>query len=155
MRETPLDIKNESQFYQHLKMLVELYIHMERVEPANESGFPDVHFNWRDGPDQEYSTPEGTIELKYFKPTEKPNLNSAKMRGNQKAAHLDYWKAGGKRRFVFAFHNGTLYVWNTESAARAILGQTHGQRVYGLGDLDESSEDSRNNFVRWLAEVLA
>lgn len=153
IRETPLDIKNESQFYQHLKKLVELFLYMERVEPADESGFPDVSFCWREP--QGDTTPEGTIELKYFKPNEKINLASAKLRGNQKAAHLEYWKAGGKRRFLFAYHNGVVYAWNTENAALAIMSKSHGQRVFSLEDLDENSEEARGEFVRWLREVLA
>jgi hypothetical protein len=151
MRETPLDIKNESGLFQHLNTLLAMYIYMERVEPANESGFPDIHFNWIGTS----WTPEGTIELKFFKANEKINLNSAKMRGNQKAAHLDYFNSGGKRRFVFAYQKGQLYVWNTEGAALAIRGQPHGVRVYGLQDLDDTSAESRDKFVEWLKEVLA
>jgi hypothetical protein len=154
MRETTLELKNESALFQHLNTLVKSYLNMERVEPTNESGFPDVHFNWRKFGDKPQG-PEGTIELKHFKKNEKVSLNSAKMRGNQKAAHLEYYQADGRRRFVMAWHNGNLHVWNTEQAYNAILQRPHGQRLFPLGSLDETDHSERIQFVNWLREVLA
>lgn len=152
MREYPLSLKSESELYQHLRMLTERYFYYERVEPANESGFPDIHFNTR--PDVGLAHMEGTIELKYFTEKQSPNLNTAKFRGNQKAALLEYEKAGGRRRFVLAYHNGQLMAWNTTNAAKAILGRGHGQRAFLLSELDESDAASVQEFIRWLAEIL-
>lgn len=150
MREAPLDIKNESQFYQHLKKLTENHIFYERVEPANESGYPDVGFVFR--PHLMGREAEGTIELKFFGPKETPNLNTAKTRGNQKAALIEYYQAGGRRRWVFAYHNEAIYIWDTHNAYLAITGRVHGQRCFHLNDDDERVS---NELVKLLLEVLA
>jgi hypothetical protein len=142
--------KSESEFWGILRTLAESHFYFERVEPANESGFPDLHFCTRREvfPDEHL---EGTIELKYFKPNERPNLATAKFRGNQKAALMDYEGAGGGRRFVLAYHNGQVFAWNTENAVLALKGRPHSLRAFLVDKLDE---ETKNRFIRWLTEIL-
>jgi hypothetical protein len=150
VRLAPLDIRNESQFYQHLVNLTQSEFFYERVEPSNESGFPDAAFVDRRG-----EISEGTLELKYFKSGEKPELASAKMRGNQKAALIEYHRAGGNRRFVLAYHGPTkvVFAWSTEDAVRALTRKPHGVRVFALGANGDEVEGPE--FAKWLREVLA
>lgn len=63
---------------------------------------------------------EGTIELK-FADTKEPNLKSL-CRGNQKAALLEYYEGGGKRRFALCYCNGYVYIWHTEDFRKSLLG---------------------------------
>lgn len=118
MRLEPSEPENESQFYARLHGRILGRIYTERVEPANESGFPDVYFVMRDG------SGEGTIELKFAR-TAEPNLKSL-MRGNQKASLLDYFEAGGRRRFALCYCNGMVYFWRTVDFVGSI--KTDGKR---------------------------
>lgn len=101
-------------------------IFYERIEPADESGFPDIHFVLRN---TGMSAPvEGTIELKYAE-TELPNLR-ALTRGTQKAALLEYSQAGGRRRFALCWCSGYAYLWNTADFAKSIRGDGQGWTSY-------------------------
>ena len=120
MRLESSEPQNESDFYARLRERTFADFYYERVEPANESGFPDIYFvrrqpllaaGWR--------VPiEGTIELKYTT-TKSPNLRSL-CRGTQKAALLEYFEGGGRRRFALCYANGTVYLWDTADYRRAL-----------------------------------
>lgn len=114
MRLEPSEPTNESGFYAGLSRATLGRIFYERIEPSNESGFPDIHFVLRD------QSGEGTIELKYAD-TQKPNLR-ALSQGTQKAAILEYSQAGGQRRFALCYCNGYVYLWDTDDYRKAILG---------------------------------
>lgn len=129
---------NESGLYAHLRRHCAGDFYFERVEPANESGFPDVYYVRRDGTD------EGTIELKYAK-TKEPNLK-ALCRGNQKAALLDYSMAGGRRRFALCYCNGFVYTWSTKD-------YVHSLRTDGRGWTDQRKL-SDPDLSRWLMSRL-
>lgn len=105
---------NESRFYACLRNRTSSRIFYERVEPANESGFPDLYFVMRNM----ISPREGTIELKFCE-TELPNLKSL-CRGNQKAALLDYFEGGGRRRFALCYSKGDVFLWDTIAYAQAL-----------------------------------
>jgi hypothetical protein len=140
MRLESLEPKNESDFYACVRKLTIANIYYERVEPANESGFPDVYFVART---KMYSF-EGTIELKYTD-TGLPNLRSL-ARGTQKAALLDYYAAGGARRFALCYANGRVYIWDTTMFARSLLGEGR--------DWSSSIELKDPRFALWLLEAL-
>ncbi len=112
MRLAPSEPKNESGFFARLNERSRGTFYYERVEPANESGFPDIYFVRRGG------LSEGTIELKFAK-TELPNLK-ALCRGTQKAALLEYYAAGGRRRFALCYCNGDAFLWDTRAYFRAL-----------------------------------
>jgi hypothetical protein len=67
---------------------------------------------------------EGTIELKYAK-TKEPNLK-ALVRGNQKAALLEYSAGGGRRRFALCYCDGFVYLWSTAAYVASIRGDGRG-----------------------------
>lgn len=107
--------ENESQFYTRLNRKVGGEFYFERVEPSNECGFPDIYFVRRN-----VERPcEGTIELKYTE-TQLPDLRTL-CRGTQKAALIDYFDAGGRRRFALCYCNGEVFFWNTAAFLRAIV----------------------------------
>jgi hypothetical protein len=115
MRLESSEPKNESGFYARLRERTTADFFYERVEPANESGFPDLYFVRR-GP---ILPPcEGTIELKFAK-TKVPNLRSL-CRGNQKAALLEYFEGGGRRRFALCYGYGEVFLWDTSDYRRAL-----------------------------------
>jgi hypothetical protein len=87
---------------------------------------------------------EGTIELKYSDSLE-PNLRSL-ARGTQKAALLNYFLAGGKRRFALCYCKGRVYLWNTADFATSIRGQG---RSWTSSRLLIASD-----FADWLVEEL-
>lgn len=120
MRLEPSQPKNESDFFQSLRGRTGSYFYYERVEPANESGFPDVYFVTRPNLASIVRPSEGTIELKYDVRRE-PNITSL-LRGNQKTALLDYHAAGGTRRFALCYCNGGIFLWNTKDFRDAVLG---------------------------------
>lgn len=112
--------ENESGFYARLLERTRGDFYYERVEPANESGFPDLYFVRRT---PLYATGwtvpiEGTIELKYCE-TELPNLKVL-CRGVQKAALLEYFEGGGRRRFALCYTHGEVFLWNTVDYRRAL-----------------------------------
>lgn len=112
--------KNESGLYQGLRRRTAAYVYYERIEPATESGFPDVHFVLRPNACRVGTQAEGTIELKFDRKA-KLNLKPL-MRGSQISALLDYFEAGGQRRFALCYHNGILYWWNTADLVKEVLG---------------------------------
>lgn len=138
--------KNESDFYQLLRKLTGGLFYYERVEPANESGFPDVYFVPRDRGWGGLNR-EGTIELKYFKPREKLSLKSAKVRGNQKAALIDYHQAGGNRRYILAYQEGVIYFWTTSDAVKCMTGGDEISYSFTLRGREEQ-------LGHWLAEMM-
>lgn len=141
MRLESLQPKNESEFFTCIRTLTGGDFYYERVEPSNECGFPDVYFVCRD---KSRRQPEGTIEIKYAD-TKHPNMRSL-MRGTQKAALLDYYEAGGARRFGLAYCGGEAYLWDTSGLALAI-------REDGFGWNDYCSLASPE-FRGWLKRML-
>ena len=126
MRLEPAKPENESGFYARLRERTTGDFYYERVEPANESGFPDIYFVRRDPQLAAGWTihVEGTIELK-FTETAVPNLK-ALCRGTQKAALLEYFEGGGRRRFALCYANGNVYLWNTVDYRKALRESTPG-----------------------------
>jgi len=112
--------KNESDFYQNLKRRTEGEAFYERIEPSNESGFPDIHFVWRDNVPSS-GIAEGTIELKYER---RKSLDlKTLVNGNQKSALIEYYQAGGRRRYALCYHARLVYIWNTQDFYNTILGK--------------------------------
>lgn len=114
-----VNIKSESNFFQWLKKWSEHFIYWERIEPANECGFPDTTFV--------FSKPkadkiEGAIELKYT--AENQHLNKL-LRPSQVVSFIDYFKAGGDKRYVFKYVRDTqsIHMYSTFKVAKAILGK--------------------------------
>lgn len=106
---------SESDFFQELKERSLGRVWFERVEPRTESGFPDTYFVVREGEHL-----EGTLELKWFS-TRKPNLSTL-MKPSQKAAFIDYDKAGGRRRYLLAAReDGLMYFYCSRDVVRAIV----------------------------------
>lgn len=127
MRLESSEPKNESGLYASLRTACLGDFFFERVEPANESGFPDIYYVMRDRDN------EGTIELKYAK-TKEPNLK-ALVRGNQKAALIDYSAGGGRRRFALCYCDGFVYLWSTQDYVASILKDGRGWTDrFGLND---------------------
>jgi hypothetical protein len=108
---------NESQFYQLVRELTLGEIFWERVEPRDESGFPDTHFCFRDG-----RRGEGTVEFKYSRTKSYPRLATL-LKRSQPASLLEYFAGGGRRRFCLCYAMGYSYFWDTEAMYRAILGK--------------------------------
>jgi hypothetical protein len=121
MRLESLQPKTESEFYSCLRGLTFGDFFYERIEPANESGFPDIYFVARDAT---VKNQEGTIELKYAGTVE-PNLRSL-ARGSQKSALLDYYEAGGRRRFALCYTQGRVFFWDTPAFFRSLVGDGKG-----------------------------
>ena len=142
--------KNETEFVNFIRDLTNDCIFWERVEPANESGFPDSHFViYTRGGDLK---PEGTVEFKHFKPREKVDLRSAKTRGNQSTSLIEYFKYGGRRRFFMAYHNCTVYLWDTASAYSALLGKSSSPKTFLIS---EECEKAMIELRNWLRENLS
>lgn len=144
MRLESLQPENESQFYSCLRKLTFADFYYERIEPSNESGFPDIYFVCR-----ELSVdvkPEGTIELKHCD-TALPNLRS-EVRGIQKAALMDYYEAGGRRRFALCYAQGTVYLWDTPAFFRSLLGDGRGWRSSCQLDAPDFREWLRRNLTQ-------
>ena len=118
MRLEPAEPKNESGLYTGLRTICIGSFYFERVEPANESGFPDIYYVMRDRDN------EGTIELKFAK-TKEPNLKTL-VRGNQKAALIDYSAGGGRRRFALCYCDGLVYLWSTKDYLASLRGDGRG-----------------------------
>lgn len=146
--------KSESDVYGLIRDLTGGLIYFERVEPANESGFPDTYFTFREG--RGLPQREGTVELKFFKPRDKLDLRSTKFRGVQTTALMEYHHAGGNRRFVLAYHDGVVHVWDTKNAYLALQGKSHGVRSFPFeaAAWNPGYRES-STFHEWLPEVLA
>ena len=128
------DINSESDFFGVLRSKTYGTIYMERIEPSNESGFPDVYFvserKW-----------EGTMELKHCKKAARPNLAGPMVRGTQKTALIEYYEAGGRRRW-FACFVKPHYVWLYDSrrAMESILRrESEGPVVIDMSQRDFTS----------------
>lgn len=135
--------ESESEFFADLHKRTASRIFYERVEPADESGFPDIYFVIRNT--GMCAPEEGTIELKYAR-TELPNLR-ALARGTQKAAVLEYHQAGGRRRFALCWCRGYAYLWNTQDYAKSLREEGRGWTSYkNIADPD---------FPIWLRGQLA
>lgn len=143
-----MGIVNESTFFQKVDEWTGEAIYFERIEPSNESGFPDTYFVVRTGFMLDHC--EGTIEFKFFKPNEKLDLSSSKTKGTQKAALIDYYQAGGRRRWFIAMKGTTIYMWPTWKAVDAILGKEVQPHTYLINDLFLPEE-----FRKWMLEVLS
>jgi hypothetical protein len=115
MRLEPSQPRSESDFYARLRERTIGDFFYERIEPSNESGFPDVYFVRRDS----IVPYEGTIELKFCE-TQVPNLR-ALCRGTQKAALLEYFEGGGRRRFALCYAHGDAFLWDTMDFRKALL----------------------------------
>lgn len=135
-------ISSESDFFQRVKKRTLGTIGWERVEPANESGFPDTYFvvKRRGQPGA-----EGTLEFKYAEKVGAPDL-PALMRGNQKAALLEYQKMGGARRFYLVYTGrGEVWLYTTDDAVKCLLGDGG---VSAMAQMEEPS------FTAWLVQCL-
>jgi hypothetical protein len=140
-------IESESHLYQKLSEWTGEWIYYERIEPANESGFPDIHFVVRTGFHGEDW--EGTIELKHFKPKEKLDLSGPKVKGTQKAALIEYYQAGGKRRWYVVYRDEVIFVYPTWKAVQAVQGKEVSRPFYPI---TESFDPL--HFRKWFLEVL-
>lgn len=145
MTDAIVEANSESGFYNVLKDYSCGWWYFERIEPANESGFPDIYFTARYD-----DRGEGTIELKFFKPNEKVSLQGSKVRGTQKSALMDYYEASGKRRFFLAWKDGVVYAWDTANAVKAMMGKSHECRTFTFEGFQKGSAE----FGKWLMEIL-
>lgn len=133
--------QNESDFYANLHKRTFGRVFWKRVEPADESGFPDTYFVVQN---TGMSAIEGIAELKYAE-TELPNMK-ALCRGNQKAALLEYSQAGGQRWFALCWCRGYVYLWCTKDFAASLRGDGRGWTAYkNMSDPD---------FALWLRGML-
>jgi hypothetical protein len=138
------EITSESDFFQRVKKRTTGVIGWERIEPANESGFPDTYFVIKS---PKCKQREGTVEFKFWDDKSAPQLNSDLTRGTQKAALFEYQKMGGNRRFFLAYAlNGDVWLYNTADAAESIL--TGHNKATSLAKLEEPA------FVHWLMSCL-
>lgn len=139
------EIQSESDFYQRVKKRTYGSIMWERVEPSNESGFPDAHFVIKR---RGAAGPEGTVEFKYVGGNGSPSLASELVRGTQKSALIEYHAAGGTRRFFLVYAGrGEVWLFNTADAVHSIVkGET---RATALANLEEPS------FTAWLISCLS
>lgn len=121
-----VNIKSESNFFQWLKTWTESRIYWERIEPVNECGFPDTTFVMRElgKPSDEEGLViyEGAIEFKY---TDKYQPLGKMLRSSQVVSFIDYFNAGGTKRYVFKYvrHTQSIHIYSTFKVARAILGK--------------------------------
>lgn len=135
---------NESSFFQRIKNDTQGSIYWERIEPKTEGGFPDTHFVLRN---PNHGICEGTVEFKFCK-TKTPNLKTL-MKPSQKASILEYFPAGGRRRFTLVCNVAdTCFLYNTQRTFYALLS----------GDMTPSSsaflEDSTIPARLWLPQML-
>ena len=145
MRLESLQPESESDFYRSIAARTFGRIFWERVEPADESGFPDTYFVIaEEQSDVVFIEEEGTVELKYSETLE-PNLRNL-ARGTQKAGLLNYHAAGGKRRFALCYCKGRVYLWNTQDYSIAIRGD--GRNWTSSKMLDDPE------FTEWLVREL-
>lgn len=117
-----VNIKSESDLFQWLKTWTEYWIYWERIEPANECGFPDTTYVMKNNPGQKRRPSiEGAIEFKY---TEKYSKLYPLMRRSQIVSFVDYEKAGGTKRFVFKYikYTQTLEIYTTNRVVVSIGG---------------------------------
>ena len=137
------EINSESDFFQRVKKRTAGTIYWERVEPSNESGFPDTSFVIRS---RGQGVAEGTAEFKYKDTAGAPNLSGDLVRGTQKSALLEYHQQGGRRRFFLVYTKGEVWFFNTEDAVASILsGQA---KCTALGQMEEPA------FTAWLLDGL-
>lgn len=110
-------IKKESDFFQWLKNYTANKIYWERVEPKTEGGFPDSYWVMAS---RMFSSIEGTAEFKFVA---KPANPKKIMESSQKVNFIDYYAAGGKRRFLLVFVASTLEIWvyDTETTVECLL----------------------------------
>jgi hypothetical protein len=120
------EIKSESDFFQRVKQRTLGVIGWERVEPSNESGFPDAHFVSVEKSPLGSVAWEGTVEFKHAKRRAAPDLSSDMLRGTQKSALIEYYQMGGRRRWVLCYapKEGTAWLYDTVTACQAIRGLT-------------------------------
>jgi hypothetical protein len=140
--ETSQAITSESDFFQRVRKRTYGTIHWERIEPNNESGFPDTYFiNKSRGA----AKPEGTIEFKYTDAAA-PNLGGL-MRGTQKSALIEYHQNKGTRRFILVYAgSGDVWFYNTADAVNTLI--TGNNSSTALAKLEEPS------FVSWLTTLM-
>lgn len=66
---------------------------------------------------------EGTVEFKFKNVKGEPRLDGSVMRGNQKAALIEYHEMGGGRRWVLTCNGaGVVRLYNTRKAVGAVKG---------------------------------
>lgn len=139
------EIASESDFFQRVKKRTYGSITWERVEPSNESGFPDAYFIIKR---RGAAGPEGTVEFKYVDGGGSPSLAGDLVRGTQKSGLIEYHAAGGTRRYFLVYaRRGEVWLFNTEDAVHSIVkGET---RATALANLEEPS------FAAWLISCLS
>lgn len=141
----PEQVTSESEFFQRVKKRTLGSVAWERVEPSNESGFPDTYFVVRR---RGKPGPEGTVEFKFSAGAGCPSLASDMVRGTQKSALLEYAAAGGTRRYFLVCNGqGMVWLYNTADAARAV--RTGELCATALAALEEPS------FCAWLISCLS
>ncbi len=118
-------------------------IGFERVEPANESGFPDTYFIIKSPRSRKR---EGTIEFKFWEDAGAPQLYGDVTRGNQKAALIEYARMGGDRRFFLVYARGEVWLYNTADALHSIVNREN--RTTALAQMEEPG------FTHWLLSCL-
>lgn len=137
-------IESESDFFQRVKKRTYGSVEWERIEPSNESGFPDTHFVVRS---RLGKGPEGTLEFKFKDGVGTPDLSGDLVRGTQKSALIEYYQAGGRRRFFLVYTGrGDVWFYTTEAAYNAILGKEN--QPSALAQMEEPS------FCAWLLSLL-
>lgn len=123
---------DESSFFQRIKEDTLGTIFWERLELKTDSGFPDTYFVLRN-PRTMYS--EGTVELKFWKDKGTPNPQKM-LRGTQKANFLEYFEAGGRRRWLLACNSkGTVFLYTARVVCEILLGQR--TEAFSRADLDD------------------
>ena len=112
-RERPR-IGSESDFFQEVRSLSTGRIYFERVEPKDESGFPDTYFVLKDFPGV-----EGTIEFKFSR---SPTTQIGTMlRPTQRVRAFEYYEAGGTRYFGLLYNPTGAWLFDSREMAMAAL----------------------------------
>lgn len=85
-----------------------------------------------------------------FDDRREPNIKTL-LRGTQQSALLEYYEAGGRRRFALCYCKGLMFLWNTEDFRRAIIGEklswTSERRWF-------NKEEQPWELTHWLKEIL-
>ena len=139
---------NESSFFQLLKNETLSSIFWERLELKSDSGFPDSHFVLRKVPTYPC---EGTIEFKFQRDNEKyPDLRKL-MRGEQKANFLDYFAAGGRRRWLLSCNKqGVVHLYTARVVCEILKNQRKDDMPFSSADFFDPSLPVRT----WLPMML-
>ena len=138
------EIESESDFYQRVRKRCLGVIGFERVEPSNESGFPDTYFVLKS---PKCKRREGTVEFKFWHGKGAPDISGDITRGTQKTGLIEYAAMGGNRRFFLVYtKSGEVWLYNTADAVHSVVKKEN--RVSSMANLEEPA------FVHWLMSNL-